>query len=135
MPEMDGLAATSAVREFERSRDRHTPIVAMTAHAMKGDRERCLAAGMDGYVTKPIRGNELFAAIDEVVQRRAKHAAGKRPEKRAGDDSPNGEHLPLGDGGPPATLDAAANVVDWEGALAGLGCDRELLKYVIGLFF
>jgi len=139
MPEMDGLAATSAIREFERSRDRHTPIVAMTAHAMKGDRERCLAAGMDGYVTKPIRGNELFAAIDEVVQRRAKQAAGqlsgRRAGQSAGDDSPNGEHLPLIVGGPPPTLDATSKVVDWDEALSGLGGDRELLNYVIGLFF
>ena len=139
MPEMDGLAATSAIREFERSRDRHTPIVAMTAHAMKGDRERCLAAGMDGYVTKPIRGNELFAAIDEVVQRRAQRAAaqrtGQQTAQHTSDDSPNGERLPLGDGGPPAPHDVPSNVVDWEEALSGLGGDRELLNYVIGLYF
>jgi two-component system sensor histidine kinase/response regulator len=139
MPEMDGLAATSAVREFEQSLDRHTPIIAMTAHAMKGDRERCLAAGMDGYVAKPIRGNELFAAIDEVVQRRAKQATGQRSGQRTGEraniDSPNGEHPPVGDGGPPATLDAPSKIVDWEEALSGLGGDHELLNYVIGLFF
>jgi len=69
MPELDGLAATAAIREFEASRGERVPIVGVTAHAMKGDRERCLAAGMDGYVSKPIRPVTLFAAIDEVVNK------------------------------------------------------------------
>jgi two-component system, sensor histidine kinase and response regulator len=67
MPEMDGLTATRQVRKREAESGRHVPIIAMTAHAMKGDRERCLAAGMDGYVSKPIRASELHAAIAEMV--------------------------------------------------------------------
>jgi len=67
MPEMDGFEATAAIRERERSRGRHTPIVAMTAHALKGDEERCLSAGMDAYVSKPIRTNELFATIERLL--------------------------------------------------------------------
>jgi signal transduction histidine kinase/CheY-like chemotaxis protein len=63
MPEMDGLAATAAIREAEKKTGNHVPIIAMTAHAMKGDRERCLAAGMDGYVSKPLR----FSDIEEVL--------------------------------------------------------------------
>ncbi len=63
MPELDGIQATVAIREREQKTGTHTPIVAMTAHAMKGDREKCLAAGMDGYVAKPIRFRELQTAI------------------------------------------------------------------------
>jgi PAS domain S-box-containing protein len=67
MPEMDGFEATQAIREQEAKTGRHLPIIALTAHAIEGDRERCLAAGMDGYVTKPIRAHDLFAAIETVL--------------------------------------------------------------------
>jgi signal transduction histidine kinase/CheY-like chemotaxis protein len=64
MPEMDGLEATAAIREKEKSSGKHLPIIALTAHAMKGDEDRCLAAGVDGYLSKPIQHEELFAAIE-----------------------------------------------------------------------
>ncbi len=64
MPEWSGLEATEAIREREKARGQHIPIVAMTAHAMKGDRERCLAAGMDAYVSKPIDAPELYETIN-----------------------------------------------------------------------
>jgi PAS domain S-box-containing protein len=67
MPEMDGLEATAAIRRWEQTSGRHIPIIAMTAHAMKGDRERCLEAGMDGYTSKPIRVKELEQAIKQLV--------------------------------------------------------------------
>ncbi len=65
MPEMDGFEATAAIRAWECARNSRTPIIAMTAHAMKGDRERCLRAGMDGYLAKPIRREEMLALISE----------------------------------------------------------------------
>lgn len=67
MPVMDGCEATARIRQQERESGHHTPIVAMTAHAIKGDRERCLDAGMNGYVANPIRTSELFAAIAAAI--------------------------------------------------------------------
>ena len=66
MPEMDGFEATGAIRKKEQGTGSHLPIIAMTAHAMRGDRERCLTAGMDAYVTKPVNVKKLFAAIESV---------------------------------------------------------------------
>jgi len=92
MPELDGFETTAEIRARERTSGRHMPIVAMTAHAMKGDRERCLAAGMDGYVSKPIDGRKLFEAIERhAAARIAARAPGAAldPEellRRAGGD-------------------------------------------------
>ncbi len=71
MPEMDGLEATTAIRRTEEKTEGHIPIIAMTAHVVKGDRERCLEAGMDAYVSKPINSDKLFEAIEKLT-----HAAG-----------------------------------------------------------
>jgi CheY-like chemotaxis protein len=67
MPEMDGLDAAAAIRKAEEGTGAHVPIIAMTAYAMTGDRERCLAAGMDAYIAKPIRADELFTAIGQLT--------------------------------------------------------------------
>ena len=67
MPELDGFEATGRIRNRETEEGGHIPIVAMTAHAMKGDRERCLAAGMDDYVSKPIKVSELFAVMERLA--------------------------------------------------------------------
>jgi CheY-like chemotaxis protein len=79
MPELGGLEATEAIRQREKGSGSKVPIVAMTAHAMKGDRERCLAAGMDGYVSKPLDARELYEAINAF--------AGDRAELRLLDES------------------------------------------------
>jgi two-component system sensor histidine kinase/response regulator len=68
MPEMDGLEATAAIRKRERGTGVHIPIIAMTAHAMKGDEERCLASGMDGYLAKPIRAPLLLDLLKKFSQ-------------------------------------------------------------------
>jgi CheY-like chemotaxis protein len=67
---MDGFEATAAIRLHEKPQGHRTPIVALTAHAMEGDRQRCLDADMDGYVSKPVKAVELFEVIDRVVAAR-----------------------------------------------------------------
>jgi CheY-like chemotaxis protein len=69
IPEMDGFEATGKIREHEKNTGKHIPIIAMTAHALKGDEDRCIQAGMDGYVSKPIRTNELYAALEKTVKK------------------------------------------------------------------
>ena len=69
MPVMDGYLATAEIRQREASSNRHTPIIAMTAHAMKGDKEKCLEAGMEGYVTKPIKSKLMLAEISRVLEK------------------------------------------------------------------
>lgn len=67
MPEMDGFEATATIRAKEKLTAGHVPIIAITAHALKGDQERCISAGMDGYISKPIRTNELFSTIESML--------------------------------------------------------------------
>jgi CheY-like chemotaxis protein len=67
MPEMDGIEATIAIRREERETSRHVPIIAMTAHALQEDRNRCLKAGMDDYISKPINMHDLAAVLDRML--------------------------------------------------------------------
>jgi CheY-like chemotaxis protein len=75
MPNMNGFEATAAIREKEKKSGKHTPIIAMTAHAMKGDKDTCLEAGMDDYVPKPLKADELMTKITNAVQK-----FGKKPD-------------------------------------------------------
>lgn len=113
MPEMDGLQATAKIRAREKETGEHIPIVAITAHAMKGDRERCLAAGMDGYISKPVRARELYAIIAEV--------AGQSPTAKE-DQCGQAAELP------------ADGAVEWSTAMAATGGDLELLCEVVDTF-
>jgi len=88
MFEMDGFEATGIIRARERSSGTHLPIIAMTAHAMEGDEARCLAAGMDGYVSKPIQVEQLFAAIDSVLSSRVGHRTNQLGDATLADVEP-----------------------------------------------
>ena len=78
MPELDGFQVVSAVRERERTSDRHLPVIALTARSRKEDRERCLAAGMDEFLSKPVRAADLWTAIDRVVGARSRESGWER---------------------------------------------------------
>jgi CheY-like chemotaxis protein len=92
MPEMDGLAATRTIRELEKTRGVHTPIVALTAHVLEGDRERCRAAGMDGYVSKPLRAGDLLQVMLDVLAVPAPaRTTGVPPELQACLDAADGD--------------------------------------------
>jgi CheY-like chemotaxis protein/HPt (histidine-containing phosphotransfer) domain-containing protein len=120
MPEMDGLEATMTIREREREGGGHVPIVAMTAHAMAGDRERCLAAGMDGYVSKPLRADELHAAIERAC---GPTDGAKRPGPSGDLDAP-----------PRAEPPPAEAIIDEASLLAAFGDNRKVLADVAGVF-
>jgi CheY-like chemotaxis protein len=80
MPEMDGYEASRKIRESEKTNGGHIPIIAITAHAIKGDRERCLEAGMDEYVSKPISSDKLFDIIETLAEGKPPGIAGTGPE-------------------------------------------------------
>ncbi len=110
MPHMNGFEATRHIRAREATTGAHVPILAMTAHALKGDRDRCLQSGMDGYVSKPVQAEELFRAL-------APYSAANRPA----DPSPASEAI-------------AGPVIDPEALLRRLDGDRELLRDLATMF-
>lgn len=114
MPVMDGFAATAAIRTFQENSGVRTPIIAMTAHALKGDRERCIAAGMDEYLSKPIRSRQLTEILETMV-----------PECIRPNTTPV-SHTP--------ESGRSSSLINWQSALEGVDGDRELLKSVVEVF-
>ena len=106
MPVMDGFEATAAIREKEKETGAHMPIIAMTAHAMKGDMERCLAAGMDAYIAKPVDTSELAKLLDSTYP----------PSEESEGSEPAGK------------------VLDLTAALARVDSDEELFREIAGVF-
>jgi two-component system, sensor histidine kinase and response regulator len=147
MPEMNGYEATARIRELEQGSERHLPIVAMTAHAMKGDRERCLEAGMDGYVSKPIQADELLQTIENLGQPpegergKAKGEGGKMEgergeaegEKETGEPPSSSPSAPYGQAFPPSAS-GGGEPLDRDALLAHVEGDRELLREIVNLF-
>jgi PAS domain S-box-containing protein len=132
MPIVNGLDATRRIRELELGTGRHTPIVAMTAHAMKGDRARCLEAGMDDYLSKPVRKGELHQALQAFAPLATDANRCDRPHSV----SPPTQHaiapvrtngVPVNDGpGKNGAVGADVPVIDWRTALANVCDDRDL---------
>jgi two-component system, sensor histidine kinase and response regulator len=111
MPGMDGLEATAEIRRNEAEHGGHVPIIALTAHAMEGDRDRCLAAGMDGYLSKPFQSRELYAIVERFGARPA--AAGRAPDRHG---------------------DAAVRSLDVTSALDQVGGDPGVLVELVDMF-
>ena len=114
MPEMDGYQATAAIRAREQESGRHTPISAMTAYAMKGDAEKCLAAGMDAFISKPIKAEELLMTIEKLV----------------GSNDPCREE----GGNTPTPVEAPEAALDWVGLLDSWDDDREFAEELLTTF-
>jgi signal transduction histidine kinase/CheY-like chemotaxis protein/streptogramin lyase/HPt (histidine-containing phosphotransfer) domain-containing protein len=131
MPGMGGFEATRLIREREHTTGAHMPILAMTAHAMKGDRERCLESGMDGYVSKPLHAQDLLEAIAAVVPQRAAAAAAD-PNPTNADPANADPGTPAPGGEPPASPHAIG--VDTAALLETLDGDRDLLAELVESF-
>lgn len=133
MPGMDGLEATRIIRDREQRRGGHLPIIAMTAAAMSTDRDRCFAAGMDGYVSKPFRAAALWDAIDRL-------ALGESASPASGPATSKSDTDPVDVGSDKETdkLDVIPSpdsaTLDWSTALANVGGDEALLRELTTIF-
>jgi HPt (histidine-containing phosphotransfer) domain-containing protein len=144
MPELDGFQVIQAVRDHERAAGGHLPVIALTARARKEDRERCLAAGMDDFLAKPIQATNLWAAIDQIVT--AQEEAGSKVDvrglpyenqgSRIGDSGASGASYGPGTGAftRPARLDPRSSILDPRALLAACGGDAVILEKICQAF-
>jgi two-component system, sensor histidine kinase and response regulator len=131
MPEVDGLEATRSIRLWEQQTGTpEVPIIAMTAHALQGDRDRCIAAGMDEYLTKPIRSDQMFQMVERFAVDRLQ-AEGVPPDRPSGLAEPPASN---GDGEFAAPPPTDGGCVDWAHALGVTGQDAELLRQIVEAF-
>jgi CheY-like chemotaxis protein len=130
MPEMDGFAATAAIRALEKASGRHLPIVAMTARAMKGDRECCLAAGMDGYISKPVNPKQLLAIVDTLSVSRSTELEPARGQDGASDRAQSD----LNPSRPSTDTVETLPVVDFDSLMERVENDTALLDEMLELY-
>ncbi len=131
MPEMDGLEATEEIRKREQASGGHLPIIGLTAHAMAEDRDRCLQAGMDSYLSKPIEPEKLYDAIAAAVPA---EADASEPEPAGDASAADAEEKPETKTAAPPASGGLTEVIDVDEALRHAGGDEELLRELVELF-
>ncbi len=138
MPVMDGIEATKALRQSEAASSNHQPIIALTAHAMKGDLERCMGAGMDGYLSKPIRPQELDRLLEEYLETEQEPSRGELMNRiiAGGPDGSGGIPVDVHETArmTPTNRPALEELMNIRELLDRLDQDRELLLELLGLF-